>query len=229
MGIVDEDVVTVRRSTDMVALISEYTQLRKVGQRWVGLCPFHAEKSPSFSVNAGDGLYHCFGCKASGDAITFLRQIEHMDFVDAVESLASRANIALRYTERGGGEERKRKARLYEVMERAVQWYHDRLRTGRGCGRSQGVSARSWLRCRRGRPLRHRLGAGELGPAHAGASPVAGRPGSHRARDVEPAQPPPGLLPSTSAIPDIRRAGATDRLRRPKAPRYRGSEVPELP
>ena len=143
MGIVDEDVARVRQSTDMVALVGEYSQLRRVGQRWVGLCPFHAEKSPSFSVNATEGLYHCFGCKASGDAITFLREIEHLDFVDAVESLASRANIPLRYTERGGGEERKRKAHLHEVVEAAVDWYHERLRSSPDAAR-----ARSYLRGR---------------------------------------------------------------------------------
>ena len=84
MGIVDEDIGRVREATDMVALVTQYTQLRKVGQRWSGLCPFHAEKSPSFSVNPTEGLYHCFGCKASGDAITFVRETEHLDFVEAV-------------------------------------------------------------------------------------------------------------------------------------------------
>ncbi|MGI9576762.1 MAG: DNA primase [Microthrixaceae bacterium] len=143
MGIVDEDVARVRQSTDMVALVGDYSQLRRVGQRWVGICPFHAEKSPSFSVNATDGLYHCFGCKASGDAITFIREIEHLDFVDAVENLAGRANIPLRYTERGGGEERKRKAHLHEVMDSAVDWYHERLRTSPDAAR-----ARAYLRQR---------------------------------------------------------------------------------
>ncbi len=148
MGIVDEDVARVRQSTDMVALVTEYSQLRRVGQRWVGLCPFHAEKSPSFSVNAAEGLYHCFGCKASGDAITFLRQIEHLDFVDAVESLAGRANIPLRYTEQGGGEDRKKRARLFEVMERAVEWYHQRLRTSPDAAAARSYLRRSWLRRR---------------------------------------------------------------------------------
>jgi DNA primase len=143
LGIVDEDVARVRQSTDMVALVGEYSQLRRVGQRWVGLCPFHAEKSPSFSVNAAEGLYHCFGCKASGDAITFIREIEHLDFVDAVENLAARANIPLRYTERGGGEERKRKVHLHEVMESAVDWYHERLRSSPDAAR-----ARAYLRQR---------------------------------------------------------------------------------
>ena len=88
MGIPDEDVAQVRSSTDIVALISEYTPLKRVGRRFVGLCPFHAEKTGSFSVNGEEGLYYCFGCQASGDAITFLRAIEGCDFVEAVERLA---------------------------------------------------------------------------------------------------------------------------------------------
>ncbi len=143
MGIVDEDVARVRSETDIVALVSQYSQLRRVGQRWVGLCPFHAEKTPSFSVNETDGLYHCFGCKASGDAITFIREIEHLGFVDAVENLAGRANITLRYTDAGGGEERKRRAHLHDVMERAVEWYHERLRTS-----PDAAHARGYLRSR---------------------------------------------------------------------------------
>ena len=143
MGIVDEDVARVRQNTDIVALVTQYSQLRRVGQRWVGICPFHAEKSPSFSVNQTEGLYHCFGCKASGDAITFLRQIEHLDFVDAVESLAAKAGIPLRYTERGGGEDRRQRNRLFDVMEKAVDWYHQRLRTS-----PDAAGARGYLRSR---------------------------------------------------------------------------------
>jgi DNA primase len=143
VGIVEEDVARVRESTDMVALVSQYTQLRRVGQRWVGLCPFHAEKSGSFSVNPELGLYHCFGCKASGDAITFLREIEQLDFVGAVETLAGRVGIALRYTDRGGGEERKHREHLHDQVERAVEWYHQRLRTG-----SDAAAARKYLRQR---------------------------------------------------------------------------------
>ena len=84
MSIPDEDVARVRAATDIVALIGEHVALRQQGRRWAGLCPFHAEKSPSFSVNAQEGLYYCFGCQASGDAITFVRAIEHLDFADAV-------------------------------------------------------------------------------------------------------------------------------------------------
>ena len=88
MGIVDEDILRVREVTDIVALITQYTQLKRVGQRWSGLCPFHSEKTPSFSVNASEGFYYCFGCKEHGDAITFVRNMEHLDFVGAVERLA---------------------------------------------------------------------------------------------------------------------------------------------
>lgn len=143
MGIVDEDIGRVREATDIVAVISQYTQLKRVGQRWSGLCPFHAEKTPSFSVNSQEGFYHCFGCKASGDAITFLREKEQLDFVGAVEALASRAGITLRYTDRDEGEGRKRQARLFELTEKAATWYHDRLRTA-----PDAAAARKYLRGR---------------------------------------------------------------------------------
>ncbi len=95
MGIPDEDVARVRAVTDIVALVGEHAALKRQGQRFVGLCPFHSEKTPSFSVNAEAGLYHCFGCDASGDAISFVRATEHLDFVDAVRRLADRAGITI--------------------------------------------------------------------------------------------------------------------------------------
>ncbi len=112
MGIVDEDIARVRESTDMVALVTQYTQLRRVGQRWTGLCPSTPRSHRRSQSTRPRGLYHCFGCKASGDAITFIREIEHLDFVDAVENLAAKAGITLRYTEAGGGEDRKRRNHL---------------------------------------------------------------------------------------------------------------------
>lgn len=143
MGIVDEDVAKVREATDIVALISQYTQLKRTGQRWMGLCPFHAEKTPSFSVNAADGLYYCFGCQVRGDAITFVREKEQLDFVGAVEHLAGRAGITLRYDDHDEGAGRKRRARLFELTEQAAQWYHERLRTS-----PDAAAARAYLRSR---------------------------------------------------------------------------------
>jgi DNA primase len=123
----DEDIAAVRAATDLVALITQYTQLRRSGQRWVGLCPFHGEKTPSFNVNQELGFYRCWGCQVRGDAITFVREIEHLDFVGAVELLAGRAGITLRYTDESEGEGRKRRARLVRAVEQAVAWYHERL------------------------------------------------------------------------------------------------------
>ena len=143
MGIVDEDVARVRAATDFVQVASEHLALKRVGQRWVGLCPFHAEKTASFSVNAELGLYHCFGCQAKGDVITFVREVEHLDFVEAVERLAAKAGIELRYDEAREGRDRQRRSHLLEAMERAVEWYHERLLTG-----DDAAPARAYLRSR---------------------------------------------------------------------------------
>lgn len=138
MGIVDEDVVKVRDATDLDALVGSYLQLRRVGRRSVGLCPFHDEKTPSFSVNSELGFYKCFGCGKSGDAITFVREIENLDFVGAVEYLAHKAGIPLRYTSRGEGVQRKKRAELVEAVEAAVEWYHQRLLVAEDASRARG-------------------------------------------------------------------------------------------
>lgn len=143
MGIVDEDVVRVREATDVVAVIGEYTQLKRSGMRFQGLCPFHAERTPSFSVNAEDGLFYCFGCGVGGDIITFVQDKEQLDFVSTVERLANKAGITLRYTSTGQGEERRRKAVLQEALARAADWYHRRLLEAPDAG-----PARSYLRQR---------------------------------------------------------------------------------
>jgi len=142
MGIPDEDVARVRAATDIVALVGEHAALKRVGQRWVGLCPFHTEKSPSFSVNAEAGFYYCFGCQASGDAISFVRAMEHLDFVDAVRRLADKAGITIREDGNAGRDSQRRKVFL-DVMEQATEWYHQRLLTG-----SDGGPARDYLRSR---------------------------------------------------------------------------------
>jgi len=143
VGIVDEDIVRVRESTDIVAIITQYTQLKRVGRRFSGLCPFHGEKTPSFSVNAEEGFYYCFGCQESGDAISFVRAKEQLDFAAAVEWLANKANITLRYTDANEGESRKRRSKLYDAIETAVEWYHKRLLTSPDAG-----PARAYLRDR---------------------------------------------------------------------------------
>ncbi len=142
MGIPDEEVAQVRAATDIVALISEHALLKKVGRRWSGLCPFHTEKTPSFSVNAEEGFYYCFGCQQSGDAITFVRAMDGLDFVDAVRFLADRAGITL-HEDQELGRDHKRRSELLEAMERAVEWYHERLLHSPDAG-----PARDYLRSR---------------------------------------------------------------------------------
>lgn len=124
MGILDDDVARVREATDLVALVGEQIALKRVGRRFMGLCPFHTEKTPSFSVNPDLGVWHCFGCQKSGDAITFVREVDHLDFVEAVERLAARAGITLRYDNANVGKDRKRKERLSEVVGAAIAFYH---------------------------------------------------------------------------------------------------------
>jgi DNA primase len=169
MAIPDEDVAAVRAATDVLALIGEYTPLKRVGHRYVGLCPFHSEKTGSFSVNAEEGLYYCFGCQASGDVITFLRSIEGCDFVEAVERLASRAGIAVRHDTAGKDQpDREGRRALLGVMEQAVGFYHEEL-----LSRPDAKRARQYLRSRgyEGDTVRRfRLGwAPETGRALVGA------------------------------------------------------------
>ncbi len=143
MGILDEDVERVRDATDLVALVGERVALKRVGRRFSGLCPFHAEKSPSFSINPELGFYHCFGCQESGDAITFLRKLDGLDFVEAVERLAARAGITLRYDTANAGKDRQRKQRLTEAVAAAIDFYHRILLESR-----EGGMARHYLRGR---------------------------------------------------------------------------------
>lgn len=143
MGIHDEDLQRVKIETDLAGVVSQYVALRKVGQRWSGLCPFHTEKTPSFSVNADEGFFYCFGCQKSGDAITFVREMEHLDFVGAVEWLANRLGIALRYTDTSNGATRKERQELTDILEKAADFYHQTLRSGASAGK-----VRSYLRSR---------------------------------------------------------------------------------
>ncbi len=156
MGITDETIAEVRAKADIVKVASQFMQLKPSGRRYSGLCPFHGEKTPSFSINAEEGLYHCFGCQVSGDTIRLVQELQHLDFPEAIEWLAGQCGVVVRYTERGQGEQRQRKAHLTAALEKAVAWYHDRLLTGRDAG-----AARAYLRQRGfdGESVRHyRLG-----------------------------------------------------------------------
>src|SRR3546814_12508336 len=114
--------------TTLFRSITKDTQLRRSGSRWVGLCPFHAEKTPSFSVNQELGVYRCWGCQVSGDAITFIREKEQLDFVAAVELLAGWAGITLRYEAQDQGAGRMRRAPRGEPVAHACARYQHRMR-----------------------------------------------------------------------------------------------------
>src|SRR3954447_6744698 len=109
----------------MVELVGARSDLRRVGSRWTGLCPFHDERTPSFSVNAENKLYHCFGCQESGDAIDFVEATEGLDFPEAVEVLAERYNVEPKqeFEDPEAEARRKREKRLYELVERATAYY----------------------------------------------------------------------------------------------------------
>src|SRR5205823_503410 len=143
MGILAEDIARVREAIDFVQLAGEHIALKKVGQRYIGLCPFHAEKTPSFSINPHENLYYCFGCQAKGDVITFVREVEHLEFAEAVERLAAKAGVQVRYDQVAVSRDRQRRDRLVEVMQKAVAWYHERLLSG-----DDAAAARSYLRSR---------------------------------------------------------------------------------
>ena len=127
MAIADEDIERLRSTVSIVDTVQQYVALKRVGRNWVGLCPFHAEKSGSFNVREETGRYKCFGCQAAGDVFTFVQEIEHLDFPSAVEHLANKAGIQLNYTSSGQSKERARRKKLTEAMSEAVDWYHQRL------------------------------------------------------------------------------------------------------
>lgn len=138
MGIVAEDIAAVRASTDIVAVIGEHTEIKRSGRQWMARCPLHGERTPSLAVSPDKGVFHCFGCGRSGDVITFVREIENLDFPGAVEQLAKRAGITLRYTRQAESAARARRQRLLEAVAAAAEFYHRRLVSGDDAGRARG-------------------------------------------------------------------------------------------
>jgi len=130
----DTSVEAVKAAANIVDLVEARTRLRKVGGRYTGLCPFHQEKTPSFSISPDRGTYHCFGCGVGGDAISFVRETEGLDFVGAIEWLADRFNVELEYEDSTpeADAKRKRKERLYSVLDQAATFYEKTLWTESG-------------------------------------------------------------------------------------------------
>jgi DNA primase len=120
-----ESIDRLRDTVDMVDLVGAKTDLRRVGSRWSGLCPFHDERTPSFSVNAEEKLFYCFGCQAKGDAISFVEQSEGLDFPEAVEMLADRYGVKLEREDDDpqADERRRRRERLLKLVDRTARFY----------------------------------------------------------------------------------------------------------
>jgi len=124
MGRIPERLVReVLDKTDIVALIGGYVRLQRSGSQYKGLCPFHAEKTPSFYVTPEKGIFYCFGCQKGGDALTFLREQERLSFTEAIRELAQRAGVALEIEEEPSEDERERQA-LLELYERLAGTFH---------------------------------------------------------------------------------------------------------
>lgn len=114
----------IRQKIDIVEVISDYVQLRKQGRNYVGLCPFHGEKTPSFSVSPDKQLYHCFGCGAGGNVISFLMEIDGLTFLEAIEQLASRASIDLPELAQKTPQQSDVQFQLRKAYELAQKYYH---------------------------------------------------------------------------------------------------------
>jgi DNA primase len=134
---------TVKQQADIVRIIGDYIKLRKAGaQNFSGLCPFHGEKTPSFSVHATRQFYHCFGCGVSGDVFSFVQKIENISFPEAVRLVAQKLNIPLpkaTYSSPGEAKEARLRAQLFDAQERAATFFQECLK------RPEGARAREYL------------------------------------------------------------------------------------
>ena len=134
-----ETVERVKEAADIVEIVSAYTELRRAGERHMGLCPFHEERTPSFSVDPREKLYHCFGCGVGGDVIKFVEEKEGLGFPEAVEALGDRYGVEMeRESEDPRAEDsRKRRARLGELLERTAQFYTTYLWESKEAGKAR--------------------------------------------------------------------------------------------
>src|ERR1700722_12864649 len=134
---------TVKQQADIVRIIGDYIKLKKAGaQNYSGLCPFHGEKTPSFSVHATRQFYHCFGCHESGDVFKFVQKIENITFPESVRLVAQKLGIPLpktTYSSPGEAKEAKLRAQLFDVQERAAAFFRECLK------RPEGARAREYL------------------------------------------------------------------------------------
>ena len=139
-----EDIDRLRETADALAVVGDHVTLKRAGKNWKGLCPFHTEKTPSFNVMPDEGRWYCYGCSEGGDLIDFLRRIDGLDFVEAVEALARRTGVTLRYEELSARQRKAlgEQARMLEVNRAAMAWFTRQLLS------ETGTVARQYLKDR---------------------------------------------------------------------------------
>ncbi|MBW3620434.1 MAG: DNA primase [Actinobacteria bacterium] len=139
-----DDIDTLRERASIVEVVGDHTSLKRAGPRMKGLCPFHSERTPSFTVDPSSNLYYCFGCGAGGDIFRFLMEIEGLEFTEAVEQLARRTGYELKYEEMSAGEKAAlgQRTKLVAVTTAALAFFRDRLY------REEGAVARDYLKSR---------------------------------------------------------------------------------
>ncbi len=130
MAIAHSDVALVLERVDIVALVGDYVTLKRAGNRYTGLCPFHNESTPSFTVNPALGVYHCFGCGASGDSISFIRAVEHLDFTESVQLLSERVGVTLTQENEEDARRYREAKRIAKVLNDALEFYRKILYDG---------------------------------------------------------------------------------------------------
>src|SRR5262249_36134568 len=167
----DETLQAIRDRISIVEVVSAYVSLKRAGRNHIGLCPFHGEKTPSFTVSDERGLYHCFGCGESGTVFTFIMKMERLEFLDAVTQLAKRAGVTL--PERGDDDPAaRRREQLYAANAAAERFFRETLASAAGARPAgRGADAR---RSRPARALtREALPRCGLGSAPAGGTALA--------------------------------------------------------
>lgn len=131
----DHIIQEIAEKNDIYELVSQYVSLKRAGSSYIGLCPFHNEKTPSFSVSPQKGIFHCFGCGEGGNSIGFLMKIENISFYEAVKRLAERANVELPKTDErdfeDGNKKKKERELMYEINKAAASRFYENLKTSK--------------------------------------------------------------------------------------------------
>jgi DNA primase len=144
MRIPENKIEEIRSAANIVDVISGYVQLRKRGRNYIGLCPFHSEKTPSFTVSEEKQIYHCFGCHAGGNVFRFLMDYEKISFVEAVQELASQLGITVEYDSTPGDEKQTEQELLYDINTEAAKYFFNNLHNS-----EEGEIARKYLQERK--------------------------------------------------------------------------------